>query len=291
MTALALSCTTTVKMQRTYPPEADLPADSNRFVFVNFFDYQVPDFIKDRNEPAYGAAVKGFSAGLAELIMKDPRAIYMVADTLKKGFTVLSMQYPEFTDTVRTICSQTGANLLIALDSINLWVESEISLEEDDEGDAVLAKDFYLFANTYITLYTSDGEVVDRCAGEKSTYVKTKYTILGLIGGPTLANRKENVSLLAKEAAKDCIGKIYPFNENYTELLYTGGPLKHPANSIVAGSPEEALEPLRQLSASPDPALARKASHNLKIVNDLIENRKASDEIWKVFRNEGMAGN
>lgn len=289
--ALASSCTTTIKMQRTYPPEADLPADSNRFVFVNFFDYQVPDFIKDKNEPAYGAAVKGFSAGLAELILKDQRAVFMVTDTLKKGFTVMSMQYPEFTDTVRTICSQHGANMLIALDSINLWVESEILLGEDDEGDAMLVKDFYLFANTYITLYTSEGEVVDRCAGEKSTYIKTKYTIFGLIGGPTLANRKENVILLAKEAAKDCIGKFYPFTENYTEMLYNGGPLKESAGYIIAGRPEQALEPLSQLSASPDPALARKASHNLKIVNDLIENRKTSDEIWKVFRNEEQSGN
>ena len=39
---MATSCTTFVEMQRTFPQEADLPADSARFVFINFYDYQDP---------------------------------------------------------------------------------------------------------------------------------------------------------------------------------------------------------------------------------------------------------
>jgi len=78
------------------------------------------------------------------------------------------MQYPEFTDTVRNICRERGANLLVALDSINLWVDLEFYLADNDEGGTTMAKDFYLFSNTYMTLYTADGEVIDRCAGERS---------------------------------------------------------------------------------------------------------------------------
>lgn len=280
----AASCTTVIPMQRTYPPEATLPTDSTRFLFVNFYDYQVPDFIRSRHEAAYAAAVKGYSIGLSDKIMNDPRAVLEVADTLKKGFTVMSMQDPEFTDTVRNLCSQHGANLLVALDSIRLWIESEFYLADNDEGGSTMTKDFYLFSNTYMTLYTSEGEVIDRCAGEKSTFIKSKYTIFGMFGGPTLANRSRNVSLLTGEAAKDCIGKYYPFTERYSEKLYSGGPLTSLNKSIIAGKPEDALEPLRQLSASPDPALARKASHNLSIISQLIENRRVSEEIWKEFR-------
>lgn len=282
--ALATSCSTIVQMQRTYPPETILPADSSRFLFVNFYDYQVPDLIKQKHEAAYAAAVKGYTLGLSDIILKDPRAVFMVADTLKKGFTVMSMQYPEFTDTVKTLCSQYGANLLVALDSIRLWVESEFYLAENDEGGSTMAKDFNLFSNTYMTLYTSEGEVIDRCAGEKSTYIKSKYTIFGMIGGPTLAGRRVNVSQLTREAAMDCIGKYYPFTENYLEKLYAGGPLTSLNKSIMAGKPEEALEPLRQLSASPDPALARKASHNLKVVNQMIANRQTAEDVWNEYK-------
>jgi Mor family transcriptional regulator len=44
--------------------------------------------------------------------------------------------------------------------------------------EEVNGEGFYLYANTYMTMYTADGEVIDRCAGEKTDYVKSKYTIL-----------------------------------------------------------------------------------------------------------------
>jgi hypothetical protein len=71
----------------------------------------------------------------------------MIIDTLMKGYSIISMQYPEFADTVRALCSRYGADLLIALDSINLWTDWDITLEENDEGGSVQVEDFYLFAN------------------------------------------------------------------------------------------------------------------------------------------------
>ncbi|MRR22282.1 hypothetical protein EG830_04805, partial [bacterium] len=207
LVALASSCTTLVQMERTSPPEALLPADSNRFLFVNFYDYMNPDYIKDRHESGYTAAVKGYAMGLSEMVQKDPRAVFMIADTLRKGYTVMSMQYPEFTDTVKAVCGKYGANLLVALDSINLRVDWEVYLAENDEGGSMLAKDFYLYSDTYMTLYSADGEVIDRCAGEKNTYVKSKYTIFGMIGGPNVGNQQERIKLLSQAAARDCIGR------------------------------------------------------------------------------------
>jgi len=281
--ALAASCSTIVNMERTYPPEALLPADSNRFLFVNFYDYQVPEYIKDRYEQGYASAVTGYAIGLSGMVQKDPRAVFFVADTLRKGFTVLSMQQPEFADTVRAICGKSGASLLVALDSIRLWVDWEVYLEENDEGGSMLAKDFYLFANTYMTLYNPDGEVIDRCAGEKSTYVKSKYTIFGMIGGPNISNQKERIKLLTESAARDCIGKYFPFTEEYTDKLYSGGELTKLNLLIVGGRPEEAIGPLTEISLSSSGSLASKAEHNLAIANEIIENRKAREKIWREY--------
>jgi len=120
MLAAISSCTTVIQMQKTYPLKAELPDVANRYVFVNFYDYQVPDFIKERHEIAYSAAVKGYADGLAAIILQDRQASLTIADTLRKGFTVMSMQYPEFADTVRAICQEYSAGLLVALDSLNL---------------------------------------------------------------------------------------------------------------------------------------------------------------------------
>ncbi len=283
--ALAASCSTIVNMERTYPPEAVLPADSNTFIFVNFYDYQVPEYIKDRYEQGYASAVTGYAIGLSGMVQKDPRAVFFVADTLRKGFTVLSMQQPEFADTVRAICGKSGASLLVALDSIRLWVDWEVYLEENDEGGSMLAKDFYLFANTYMTLYNPDGEVIDRCAGEKSTYVKSKYTIFGMIGGPNISNQKERIKLLTESAAQDCIGKYFPFTEGYTGKLFSGGELTKLNLLITGGKPEEAVGPLTELiNRSSDP-MASKAEYNLAIANEIIENRKEREEIWRKYTN------
>jgi len=281
--ALSSSCTTLVQMERTSPPEVLLPGDSNRFLFVNFYDYMIPDFIKDRHERGYAAAVKGYAMGLSEMVQKDPRAVFMIADTLHEGYTVMSMQYPEFTDTVRSICSKYGADLLIALDSINLRVDWDVYLAENDEGGSMLAKDFYLFSDTYMTLYSADGEVIDRCAGEKNTYVKSKYTIFGMIGGPNVGNQQERIKLLSQAAARDCIGRYFPFTEQYTGKLYSGGELTKLNLLIVGGKPEEAVGPLTELSRSASAPLAEKAAHNLAIANEIIENKRVADEVWSRF--------
>ncbi len=282
---LVTSCSTIVNMERTVPPEAILPGDSNRFIFVNFYDYQVPEYIKDRHEQGYASAVTGYAIGLSGMVQQDPRAVFMIADTLREGFSVLSMQQPEFADTVRAICKESGASLLVALDSLRLWVDWEVYLDENDEGGSMLAKDFFLFANTYMTLYGSDGEVIDRCAGEKNTYVKSKYTIFGMFGGPNVGNQKERIKLLAESAARDCIGKYFPFTEEYTGKLYSGGALTKLNLLIVGGRPEEAIGPLTELARSSSGSLASKAEHNLAIANEIIENRKVREEIWSNYTN------
>ncbi len=281
---LASSCTTVIQMQKTYPPERERPANSGKYVFVNFYDYRIPESIKDKYEIAYAVAVRGYIDGLGENILMDPRESFAIGDTLKGGFSVSSMQLPEFTDTIKDICAAHGADLLIALDSINLWIDWDINLEEDDEGGNMLVKDFYLYANHYMTLYTSEGEVIDRCAGEKSTFVKSKYTIFGMLGGPTIAKARETVRLLSHDAAKDCIGKFYPFTENYTETLYKGGPLNKINELIIAGHPEEAVGPLKDLVNSSDQGIVKKASYNLDVVNKILENRRQSEQIMQEFR-------
>lgn len=283
MTAWSASCTMFVPMEKTYPPEATLPSDSGRFIFVNFYDYEAPEYIKERYEPAYAEAVKGYMVGLASITGKDPRATFMIGDTLRKGFTVMLMQYPEFTDTVRTLCSTYGANMLIALDSIRLWVDSEFYIAEGDEGGSIMAKDFYLYSNTYMTLYDADGQVIDRCAGEKSTYVKSKYTVFGMIGGPTVAGLRSRINELSAAAARDCIGRYFPFTEQYTGKLFTGGALNALNLLIMEGKPEEAVGPLTELTHSPSQSLAEKAVHNLAIVNEIIENKRIAKEVWDNF--------
>jgi hypothetical protein len=98
-----------------------------------------------------------------------------------------------------------------------------------------------------MTHYSSEGEVIDRCAGEKSTYLKSNYTINGMLRGMNIVRAREAVRSLSRDAAKDCIGKYHPFTESVPVMIYSGGPFKESSRQIAAGHPEEALEPLRKL--------------------------------------------
>ena len=104
-----------------------------------------------------------------------------------------------------------------------------------------------------------------------------------MIGGPNVGNQRERIKLLSKAAARDCIGRYYPFTEQYTGKLYSGGELTRLNLLIVGGKPEEAVGPLTELSQSSSDSLAEKAAHNLAIANEIIENKRVADEVWSRF--------
>jgi hypothetical protein len=126
MAAVATSCSTMVQMERTYPPETTLPADSGRFIFVNFYDYQAPDLVKDRHEEGYAAAVKGYAIGSLRTGSEDPRAVFMIADTSGKDLQFYQCNTLSLPTLSGRSVTPYGANLLVALDSIRLWVDWEV---------------------------------------------------------------------------------------------------------------------------------------------------------------------
>ncbi len=81
--------------------------------------------------------------------------------------------------------------------------------------------------------------------------------------------------MLPKTASENTILllKLFPV------MIYSGGPFKEISRQIIAGHPEEALEPLRNLTRSSDPNIARKAEHNLSVVNEMLENMRIAEEI------------
>ncbi len=101
---LSVSCSTIIQTQKTYPPEVNLTADTIGIVFVNFFDYTVPEYIKDKQEATYRMSVRGFWNGLEAGYKTDPYVRFMVGDKLSRRKTVMSMQDSIFRDTIVDVC-------------------------------------------------------------------------------------------------------------------------------------------------------------------------------------------
>ncbi len=276
---------TFIQTQKTYAPEVYLPADSNRIVFVNFFDYTVPEYIKDKQEVTYRMSVKGFRDGLAAGFMPDPRVHFMVGDTLSRRKTVMSMQDSTFRDTIVNICQRFNANLLIALDSINIWIDEEQVIDEDNSTTS----EYYLNSYNYVTLYSYEGEAIDRTIAKRSKFYKSRPAFfLGLLTfPPALSKAAADVAGLSEGAGRDYAGRFYPFAEMVNVSLYTGGPFIETNRMITAGNPVEAIEPLRELTRSSNRNIARKAAHNLSVVYEILENRRNTEKINSEFLSDG----
>ncbi|HUW91728.1 MAG TPA: DUF6340 family protein [Bacteroidales bacterium] len=278
---LFISCSTIIQTQKTYSPEIFLPADTNRIVFVNFFDYTVPSYIKDKQEVTYRMSVKGFWKGLEAGFMPDPSVHFMVGDTLSRRKTVMSMQDSTFRDTIVDVCRRFNANLLIALDSINIWIDEEQVIDEDNSTTS----EYYLNSYNYVTLYSSEGEAIDRSTAKRSKFYKSRPAFfLGLLTfPPSLAKAAADVAGLSEGAGRDYAGKFYPFSENVNVNLFTGKVFNETNKLIRSGNYVEAIEPLRQLTASTDKKIAKKAAHNLSVVYDIMENRRTTERINSEF--------
>lgn len=271
-----------VHTQKTYPPELDLLSDTNNIVFVNFFDYTVPAYIKDKQEVTYMKSVKGLASGLAEGFNRGQNIRFIVGDTLARRNTVMSMQDSSFRDTVRMICNKYQAEMLIALDSVNVWMYEELVTDDDDNSTT---SEYYLYSSNYITLYSADGEVLDRSTAESSKFYKSRPAfLLGLITfTPSLAKAADDAAGLSKNAGYNYTGKFFPSTENIDKTLYTGKIFEETNKQIISGNPVLAIEPLRELTGSTDKNIARKAGHNLSVVYEIMDNRRSSDQVVNEF--------
>lgn len=279
---LTASCTTLIQTQKTYPPEILLPADTNRIVFVNFFDYTVPYYIKDNQEITYMKSVRGFMEGLKAGFATDPSTRFTVADTLSRQKTVASMQDSSFMDTIAAICSRYNANLLIALDSIQIWLDEDLITDDDNSTTS----EYYLNSANYVTLYSADGTDIDRSIAKRSKFYKSRPAFfLGLLTfTPSLGKAANDVAGLSEGAARDYAGRFYPFSENLSLELFTGKAFAETNSLIASGKYIEAVEPLRQLTSSADKKIAKKADHNLSMVYEIMENRRSAEKIQSEFR-------
>jgi hypothetical protein len=281
-TAIAVSsCKITVYSLRTDPPELDLPLPEARLVFMNYFDYTEPEYIRDRQEVTYSFAVRGFVYGLQSVFDTDTTVTLVTGDTLARRFTVISMQDSSFRDTVRTVCGKYDADMMIALDSMNLWFDWETFVDEDEPG-SVKTKEFYLYSDNYLTLYSRDGEVVDRSKVQKGMVYSTRPALSALITiKPSLAKAAVKAGALAKGAGEDYAGKFYPWDNNVSYVLHNNGPFMKANQYILDGDPVKAIEPLRELTGSSNKNVAKKAGENLEVVYKIMEERRTSDEIYK----------
>jgi hypothetical protein len=262
------SCTKFVYIGKKIDPEINTGKGDHDIVFVNLFDFTSPENVRKKDETAYHDGVMSLLEGLSQF-SSDSTFIFSVGDTLKKGIGkgLLTTLLPE--DSIRVICRRSKSNLLLALDSVSIFFEWEINVNNNDKGILSETWDFYLNTRFFLSLYSVTGELINRSELDQSSFYGSSPVDPGIITvKPSLGRARDDIITLAFQAGQDYIDKFYPKITKETRQLYTGKQFRESNRYIFSKDWTKAAELLEVLTKNQDPEIADKAKHNLDIVKE-----------------------
>ena len=263
------SCSSFILVQKTYDPEIIPEKETGNIVFVNLFDYTLPVYVKDKNVISYHAGVNKLMEGLSSPSAGDESYKFLTGDSLKKGTEVGQLTILLPIDSVTAICTRYKADMLLALDSMNIFFDWETIVDNNSDGSKSKTKNFYLFTRFYMSLYSPIGDLINRSKVENSSFYKSRPTLSGLLTiQPSIAKASKQVGSLAFQAGLDYVSKFYPKTVQESRKIYAGKAFKESNLFIKLRNYDKAIELLEQLAKSPDPNIAMKARHNLSVVKE-----------------------
>ena len=172
-------------------------------------------------------------------------------------------------DSVTAICTRYKADMLLALDSMNIFFDWETIVDNNSDGSKSKTKNFYLFTRFYMSLYSVTGDLINRSKMENSLFYSSRPTMSGLITiKPSISKASSRVESLAFQAGQDYVSKFYPRTVQESRIIYSGKVFKESNIFIKLRNWDKATELLDQLAKSPNQRIAIKARHNLEVVKE-----------------------
>ncbi len=265
--ALITSCTKIIYIGKKIDPEIIPGKNHNDIVFVNLFDYTLTENVKQKEKPSYRAGVSGLVEGLSSF-SSDTSFSFVVGDTLKKGIGSGLLTTLLQADTITAICNRYKTNLLLSLDSLSIFFDWETTVESNNDGTSK-TKNFYLNTKNYLSLYSTDGTLINRSEVDNSTLYRSRPTLSGIITiEPSLYRARYVIGDLSFQAGEDYVSKFFPQIVQETRQLYTGKPFSESNRYVFARDWNKAIEILEQLTKNKDPLISKKAKYNLEVVKE-----------------------
>jgi hypothetical protein len=265
------SCAKIIYIGKKIDPEIVLSKQHHSIVFVNIFDYTSPANINESGNIVYHDGIMGLMDGLSS-IADDSTFSFTVADTLKKGIGsgLLTTLLP--IDTINSICIKNKSDMLLSLDSMSVFLDSKFSTDIDEYGNNHETKDFFLNTEFYLSLYSHDGELINRSEVSQS-YLYGSRPANSYSGAVklSLSAARQDVASQGFQSGQDYTAKFYPQISQDVKQLYTGQQFRESNNLIFAKNFEKAIELLYELAKSPDKIIAAKAKHNLEVAKEAFE--------------------
>jgi len=265
-----VSCSVTyITVRKPLPPEIVPEKGTNKVAFVNFYDYSNDLNVAQKKEEAYLAGLNGLIEGLKQNFAKDDAFRFMVGDRLRKSFDRGHQTVVLPADSTIHLCRLFQADLLMTLDSMLAFYDTETYVTQNEDGSKSKTKNIFLNFKAFISLYAADGQLINRSEVARSSLYTTRPTLSGLITiQPSMAKAAPVVSQLAVQVGEEYVKKFYPQIVDETRMLYKGKIFAQANHSFFINECGKAEELLQQLTQSPDKKIAGRAENNLSVVQE-----------------------
>ncbi|MCK5470469.1 MAG: hypothetical protein KAI99_18230, partial [Cyclobacteriaceae bacterium] len=220
LSTIFYSCTSYVPVQKTLPPEIVLPEQTAEFLFIDRFEPDDLDFNNENKIEVYEIGLESFIAGL-EAGFDTSRYFHLtLSDTLMPSHSAHEPAYNLSQDVVQILCREYNQNYLLTLDNYDLFFDQEVEVVEEDGSKSKTAY-YDLVLNTYITIYSAKGQIVEKMQDELRILHDKRGVLSGLLAiGPSMGKADKNVLLISDELGRKFIQKFYPLTVSELREFY-----------------------------------------------------------------------
>lgn len=280
LTLFVSSCFTYVAFEKSVPPEIILGNPKNTIAFINAYDYTIPDSVTKNENNVYRAGITEVIDGLKTFFTNNEEFDFNIIDTLVEGKALARFSDTLNADSVKNICRINNSSMLLGLEAFNITIDSEMEVEESEDGSVSRTSNFYLIVTAGLSLYSNSGDLIDRSWIGRTELYKSRWALTGIsIFTPSIYKAEKDIRYLASFLGEDYGNKFYPGKETANRKIYVGKAFQDADKYCMEQNWDKAIELLKPLAESHDPKISKKAANNLSVAYEAIGNEKAS-EYW-----------
>ncbi len=274
------SCTSFVSVQKTLPPEIALQEESAEFLFVNRFKPDDLDYNNKNKIEVYEIGLQSFTGGLKAGFDTSRYYHLSLSDTVMPSHSAHEPAFNLSPEIARQLCRDYHQNYVLTLDNYDLYFDKEIEVIEDDDGSKSKTAYYDLVLNTYITIYTDEGKVIEKIHDEIRILHKERMVFSGLFTiGPSMGKTDKNTRLISDELGRKFIQKLYPLTFSELHQFYNTNKFSIAFKAYNNQDWQTVEEELLKLSKSADPKIAGRAAYNLSVLYENLY-RTSEMEFW-----------
>jgi len=274
------SCTAYVPVQKTLPPEIVLPEETADFLFVNRFESDDLDYNNENKVEVFEMGVENYISGLKSGFDTCRLFNLILSDALFPSHSAHEPAYNLSREIVQTLCSEYDPDYIFSLDNYDLFFDQDVEVEEYDDGSKSKTAYYDLVLNTYITIYSRDGNVVNKMKEELRILHDKRGVLSGLLAvGPSMGKADENVIKISDELGRMFIQKFYPTHISELRVFYSTKEFASAYKAYKLKNWNTVEQELTELTKHSESKIQGRAAYNLAVFYE-NQGKTAEMEYW-----------